>query len=220
MSQRDIALARKVQVSMSFDEPRSAAGPSNSGGRERNNGRGQPAPRGESFPSLNGGGAAASSSRREAFGASLSTGGSRPAADDDDPDRVVMACVYPPASDPRFVAQTDRLAPSPVLSASEHAALLTRVSNLVDHSQAKMAVFRSVVGGYKSGQNGADDVIDTLYNIFDHDVDATAHVAAGAAMLLTGIDDDKKKDLLAKVSSWRRDVRPLVVILPTRLRLD
>jgi hypothetical protein len=103
---------------------------------------------------------------------------------------------------------------------SEHAALLTRVSNLVDHSQAKMAVFRSVVGGYKGGQNGADDVLDTLFNIFDHDVEATANVAVGAAMLLTGVDDDKKKDLLAKVHTWRRDVRPLECAILIRLATD
>lgn len=89
---------------------------------------------------------------------------------------------------------------------SEHSALLTRVSTLVDHSQAKMAVFRSVVGGYKSGQNGVDDVMDTLYNIFDHNVDATANIAAAAAMLLTGVDDDKKKSLINRTAVWRREV--------------
>lgn len=92
---------------------------------------------------------------------------------------------------------------SPLLPAfSRHAALLSRVSMLVNHSEAKLAVFRSVVSSFRSGQNGSRDVIDTIYNVLNRDVKATVMVVKAVEGLLIGVDQEKRSELLNAIGNW------------------
>ena len=85
---------------------------------------------------------------------------------------------------------------------SRHAALLSRVSTLVNHSESKLAVFRSVISSFRSGQNGSRDVIDTIYNILERDAKATVAIVKSVEGLLTGVDQDKRNELVQAVTSW------------------
>ena len=72
----------------------------------------------------------------------------------------------------------------------------------MNHSEAKLAVFRSVISSFRSGQNGSRDVIDTFYNIFERDVKSTVAIVKSVEGLLTGVDQDKRTELLNAVNSW------------------
>ncbi|KAL7417910.1 hypothetical protein BDY24DRAFT_437416 [Mrakia frigida] len=227
MSARDLALARRIEVQMSFEDvqvngnrnnPSNWSTP-NQGGRGGRGGGGggrggPPAGRGGASSSMHGGRemaphqAQASGSRsatpvgevggrRSGFAGGLTmddpsssratgNGGQQqqqqarpslvgPMTGGEDPDRETMA---------------------------RHAALLSRVSMLVNHSEAKLAVFRSVVSSFRSGQNGSRDVIDTIYNVLGRDVKSTVMVVKSVESLLTGVDQEKRTELLNAITSW------------------
>lgn len=87
---------------------------------------------------------------------------------------------------------------------------------LVNHSEAKLAVFRSVVSSFRSGQNGSRDVIDTIYNVLGRDVKSTVMVVKSVESLLTGVDQEKRTELLNAITSWGIAVGPSLPFFASR----
>ncbi|KAL1405818.1 hypothetical protein Q8F55_007496 [Vanrija albida] len=87
---------------------------------------------------------------------------------------------------------------------SRHAALITRVSMLVNDSQTKMASFRSAIRQYKNNESGVKDMLDTVYHVLDEDADSTAGVLREVANLFNGDGEkDKQKAILEAVNAFR-----------------
>lgn len=90
---------------------------------------------------------------------------------------------------------------------SRHAALLTRVSVLVKHSESALLAFRSVISQFRAGQNGPQDVIDTIYAILNRDVNNTVAIITSVESLLTGVDIEKRNSLKETLKRWASNER-------------
>lgn len=99
---------------------------------------------------------------------------------------------------------------------SRHAALLSRVSNLVSESTVKLSSFRSAVRQYRNNESSANDMIDTVYNVLDRDAEATMGVVREIASLFDGeTEKEKQVNVLEAVNAFRIEVN-----LTESLRLE
>ncbi|OXG14726.1 cytoplasmic protein [Cryptococcus neoformans Tu401-1] len=93
-------------------------------------------------------------------------------------------------------------------TASRHAELLSRVSMLTNDSATKLASFRSAVRSFKSNESGARDMVDSIFNIFERDLDVTVGIAREVAKLFGSEGDkDKEKDLIEALNTLRVEQR-------------
>lgn len=89
---------------------------------------------------------------------------------------------------------------------SRHAALLTRVSMLVNDSQTKMASFRSAIRQFKNNESGVKDMLDTVYHVLDEDADSTAGILREVANLFNGEGErEKQTAILEAVNAFRAE---------------
>ncbi|CED83156.1 Predicted E3 ubiquitin ligase [Phaffia rhodozyma] len=192
MTSRDLALARRIQVSMSFEDPRSSHSGSNGSNGRGGRGGGRNGSRGGRGNGPDASGRALydpgtfdgtagvpnnKSSRRAGFGADL-TGGEAGAGSS--------------SNGGGAMSEAER----------KHSTFMTRVYNLVGRSDAKNAAFTSSVQAYKTGQAGPRDVLDTIFNILDRDVSLTMDIASGVASLLLSTDEDRQKTLNKEIQLW------------------
>lgn len=90
------------------------------------------------------------------------------------------------------------------LTRSRHTALLARVTMLVGDSEAKMQSFRSAVRQYKNNESAATDLIDTIFNVLDRDLEATTGVIREVAGLFDGDSEkDKQRAILEALNGFR-----------------
>lgn len=89
-----------------------------------------------------------------------------------------------------------------------HAALLNRVSLLVNDSEVKLSSFRSAVRQFRTNESGAKDMVDTIFHVLDRDMDATSGVVREIAGLLElEKETEKNKSVLEALNGLRVEQR-------------
>nr|XP_019011646.1 uncharacterized protein I206_03749 [Kwoniella pini CBS 10737]OCF50427.1 hypothetical protein I206_03749 [Kwoniella pini CBS 10737] len=88
--------------------------------------------------------------------------------------------------------------------ATRHAELLSRVSMLVSDSPTKLSSFRSAVRSYKNNESAAKDMVDTIFHVFDRDLDTTTGVVREISSLFsTDADGEKERNVLEALNAFR-----------------
>ncbi|THU81414.1 hypothetical protein K435DRAFT_972354 [Dendrothele bispora CBS 962.96] len=186
MSARDMKDARRVQAEFEFEE---VAGR----GRGRRNQEREPPPRPQQQPDPPaappgpprppGGG------RRRDFGATLTVEGGNPSP-------AHSLGNTPPGP-------SRRESPSPTRDdvdsavVDRHTAFLTRLQSLAPNAATAVPAVKAATRSYRASESSARDLISTVWNVLDRQLDHTASIINTFVDLLD--DEDKKKDLL---SSW------------------
>jgi len=75
---------------------------------------------------------------------------------------------------------------------------LGRLNNLAQNPAAAVPAVKAAIRGYRAHESSARDVISTIFNVLDQNLEHTASVVNGVVDLLD--EEDKKQDLL---SSWK-----------------
>ncbi|WVW85416.1 hypothetical protein I302_107454 [Kwoniella bestiolae CBS 10118] len=89
-------------------------------------------------------------------------------------------------------------------TATRHAELLSRVSMLVSDSSTKLTSFRSAVRSYKTNESAAKDMVDTIFHVFDRDLDTTTGIVREVASLFGGEGDGEKgRNVLEALNAFR-----------------
>ncbi|KAG5652131.1 hypothetical protein H0H81_006207 [Sphagnurus paluster] len=122
--------------------------------------------------------------RREGFGAGLTAEGGNPSPNNATPDQSR------PPSPPR--GDVD-----PAV-AERHAAFITRLQSLVTNPANAVAVVKAAIRGYRASESSAKDLISTVWNVLDQNLEHTASIVNAFVDLLD--QEDKKQELL---SSWK-----------------
>ncbi|KAH9066386.1 hypothetical protein EDB87DRAFT_1733220 [Lactarius vividus] len=180
MSTRDKKDARRVDAVFEFQDASSGSnrrrggGPpgGGGGGREREQPQPQVAPRPIS----------GLESRRNRFGAHLTTEGD---ANDlsPGPSRHQTPSPPPPSMDP--------------VTGERYTAIFVRLRNLAPHPTNATAGIKLALRDYTASQSGARDLISTIWNILDRDLDATASIVN---LIVDFLEDEEKKTAL--LSAW------------------
>nr|XP_031863964.1 uncharacterized protein CI109_000608 [Kwoniella shandongensis]KAA5531036.1 hypothetical protein CI109_000608 [Kwoniella shandongensis] len=93
-------------------------------------------------------------------------------------------------------------------TAIRHAELLSRVAALTSESTVKLSSFRSAVRQFKNNESGAKDMVDTVFNVLDRDVDTTIGIVRELASLFNGEGEaDKQKAILEELNAFRVEQR-------------
>jgi len=78
---------------------------------------------------------------------------------------------------------------------------------LVNDSNVKLQSFRSAVRQFRNNESGAKDMLDTVFNVLDRDVDATTGVLREIAGLFDGDSEkDKQRSVLEALNGFRVEV--------------
>ncbi|WWC90552.1 uncharacterized protein L201_005488 [Kwoniella dendrophila CBS 6074] len=89
-------------------------------------------------------------------------------------------------------------------TATRHAELLSRVAMLVQDSQNKLSSFRSAVRSYKNNESTAKDMVDTIFHVFDRDLDTTTGIVREISTLFSGDGDgEKERNVLEALNAFR-----------------
>ncbi|WWC63500.1 uncharacterized protein I303_106103 [Kwoniella dejecticola CBS 10117] len=89
-------------------------------------------------------------------------------------------------------------------TATRHAELLSRVSMLVGDSPTKLSSFRSAVRSYKNNESTAKDMVDTIFHVFDRDLDTTTGIVREISSLFSGEGDgEKERNVLEALNAFR-----------------
>jgi len=193
MSARDKKAASRIQAEFEFEEVGGRRG--RGGRRDRERDRDPPpapAPPGPSRP------AGAGGRRREAFGGNLTTQDSN-------------VNVTPNGQTPNRSRQHSRRpSPSPgdaeEAGSSERAAVLVaRISSLAPNPTAAVPAIQAAMRSYRVSESGARDLISTVWNILDRNLDGTASVVN---LLVDALDEeDKKRELLTAWNGFKIEQR-------------
>jgi E3 ubiquitin-protein ligase ZNF598 len=227
MSSRDKKDARRVNAAFEFQD---ASGPNrrrggvpdsggsgSGGGRERGQRDSQPqiAPR----PTLG------SDNRHSLFGAHLTierdANNSSP-----EPSRQQGATPPPPSTDPSAEYASFYLHPCAVganfFLSSRYAAVFARLRTLTAHTTNAAAGVKLALRDYTASQSAARDLISTVWNTLDCELDATASIIN---LVVDSLEEEEKKtDLLSAWNSFkierRRELSPDIIVLPTSAGTD
>jgi E3 ubiquitin-protein ligase ZNF598 len=85
-----------------------------------------------------------------------------------------------------------------------HTAFLTRLQSLAPNPAMAVPVVKAAIRGYRSSESSAKDLISTVWNVLDRQLDQTASIINAFVDLLD--DEDKKKDLLSSWNSFEIEV--------------
>ncbi|EPQ57800.1 hypothetical protein GLOTRDRAFT_114435 [Gloeophyllum trabeum ATCC 11539] len=196
MSARDKRDALRVQADFAFD----AGGGSGGGGggrrggrnRDRDRGdRGEPPP--QPGPARPGGGGR----RREGFGAHLST--------EANPSASANGTSHNTPEPSR------RPSPSPVRDdvdpevAERHASFVARLVSVAPNNANIVPGVKAAIRSYRASESAARDLISTIWNVLDRDLDNTASIINALVDLLD--EDEKKRDLLAAWNGFKLEQR-------------
>ncbi|OCH93808.1 hypothetical protein OBBRIDRAFT_748742 [Obba rivulosa] len=191
MSSRDKKDVRRVQAEFEFEEVGGGhrRGRRDRGDRERER---EPPPHVAAPPGPSRA-TAAGARRREAFGGTLTNEG------------VSTSAVATPT---RSRQPSRRPSPSPEgdpALAERQAALMTRLNSLAPNAAAAAAAINAAIRSYRTSESAARDLILTVWNILDRNLDGTASVVN---MLVDLVDEeDKKRDLLAAWNGFKVEQR-------------
>ena len=230
MSSRDKKDARRVNAAFEFQDAASSsnrrrgggpAGGGSGGGRERgprdSQSQPQPAPRPTVGPD----------SRRSLFGAHMATEGN---SNDSlpGPTRHQTPSPPPPSMDPvtaeyipLFLFTRAYAADSDFGFPRRYTAIFARLRTLTAHPTNAVAGVKLALRDYTASQSAARDLISTVWNTLDRDLDVTASIINLVVDFLE--DEEKKMDLLSAWNTFkierRRELLPeeddIVVVLRT-----
>ncbi|WVQ79743.1 hypothetical protein IAT38_001843 [Cryptococcus sp. DSM 104549] len=106
-------------------------------------------------------------------------------------------------------------------TATRHAELLSRVAMLTGDSTTKLSSFRSAVRQFKTNESSARDMVDTLFNVLDRELEPTTGIVREIASLFVGEGEkDKLTATLEALNALRieqRDQFPSLGSAPTGL---
>ncbi|PSR73710.1 hypothetical protein PHLCEN_2v10450 [Hermanssonia centrifuga] len=181
MSSRDKKDARRIQAEFGFEEV--PGGGRRGGRRDRGDREREREPPPSAPPRPN----AAGARRREAFSGNLTTDNA-------------------PVTSSRIPSRQQT--PSPGLDpavAERHTAFLARVSLVASNPNNAIPAVKAAVRSYRTNESGARDLISTIWNISDRNLEGTAGVINSLVELLE--DEDKKKDLLQAWNGFKIEQR-------------
>lgn len=81
---------------------------------------------------------------------------------------------------------------------------MARVASLTSNSSSAPTVVRLAVRSYRDSESAARDLISTIYNLVDRDLEATASLIVPLVDLLD--NEEKKQDLLAAYNGFKIEV--------------
>ncbi|KAL6301834.1 hypothetical protein BKA93DRAFT_447316 [Sparassis latifolia] len=200
MSSRDKRDAMRIQADFEYEEVAgSRRGRRGGGGRERDR-EPPPAPLPPSPSRLN----AAGARRREAFSGNL-TGHANAASNNVTPN------ISRPPSPPRNDGE-----PTTV---ERNAGLASRISSLAPNSTAAVTAIQAAIRSYRVSESAARDLILTVWNILDHNLDGTASIINSLVDLMD--EEEKKKDLLSAWNGFKIEQRSqFPELVPTAIGTD
>ncbi|KAF8447367.1 hypothetical protein L210DRAFT_3609760 [Boletus edulis BED1] len=182
MSSKGRRDARRVQAEFEFDD---AGGTSRRGRRDRGDRERErePPPHSVQPPGRTGG------RRREAFGGHLTT-----------TEGTQMAQLLVPSR--RASPIRDDVDP---LVSERDAAFIMRLQHIAPNPNSAVAAVKAAMRGYRANELSARDLISTVWNVLDHDLDDTASIINGVVDLLE--EEEKKRDLLAAWNGFKIEQR-------------
>ncbi|KAG6332563.1 hypothetical protein ID866_6529 [Astraeus odoratus] len=181
MSSRDKRDARRVQAEFTFDD---AGG----GSRRHRTPREREPPPEPSGPPLR-----PTGSRREAFGGRLTSESS------------AVNGTMPQSLTPTLSTPSEDV--DPVVS-ERHMSFLNRLQTIAPNPTNALPAIRATLRGYRSNELSARDVISTVWNVLDNNLDDTATIINGIVDLLD--EEGKKADLLASWNGFKIETPELV----------
>jgi len=208
MSSRDKKDARRVNAAFEFQDASSSSnrrrggGPGGGGG---GNGGGRDRGQRDSQPQLAPRPTQGSDSYRNPIGANLTTSGD--VNNSLEPSRHQTPSPPPPSMDP--------------VTAERYTAIFARLRNLTEHHTNAIAGVKLALRDYTASQSGARDLISTVWNTLDRDLDATASIINLVVDFLE--DEEKKMDLLSAWNAFkieRRRELPDLIIVPASAGVD
>ncbi|CAL1705376.1 unnamed protein product [Somion occarium] len=183
MTAKDKKDARRIQAEFEFEE---VGGPGRRGRRDRGDREREREPPPQPVPSRP---ANAGARRREAFSGNLTVDTT-------------------PISTSR--QQSRQGSPSPSASnvnpaiLERHTAFLARVSSLAPNPNGAVPAMKAAVRSYRANESAARDLILTIWNILDHNLEDTASLVNALVDLLD--DEEKKNDLLKAWNGFKVEV--------------
>ncbi|KAF9220168.1 hypothetical protein BS17DRAFT_715431 [Gyrodon lividus] len=187
MSSRDKKDARRVQADFEFED---AGGSSRRGRRDRGDReREREPPPTQNIPQA---APRAVPRRREAFGGHLTTemGGGQ-----------TMQSSGP----------SRRASPSPSrgdvdpISDERHAAFIARLQSITPNPNSAVPAVMAAIRGYRANESSARDLISTVWNVLDNNLDDTASIINGVVDFLE--EEEKKRGLLASWNGFKIEQR-------------
>ncbi|EGN95836.1 hypothetical protein SERLA73DRAFT_162550 [Serpula lacrymans var. lacrymans S7.3] len=179
MTARDKKDAMRIQAEFEFED---VGGSGRRGRRDRDREREREPPQGSGLavaqPRANG-------RRREAFGGHLTVEGTADGCPNTSSGPSHRATPSPP---------DDEVDP---MVAQRHAAFMARLRSLAPNPITATPAVKAAVRGYRLSESSARDLISTIWNVLDNNLDDTASIVNGIVDLL---DEEEKKTAL--LSSW------------------
>ena len=187
MSARDKRDARRVEAQFEFEDAGGAPGRRgrrDRGDRERER---EPPPHAAAPP----GGAsrpqAAGARRREAFGGNLTADSGGGGSTSQQASRRQTPSPEPGEADPRVNA------------------LASRLAGLAPNPTTAVPAVKAAIRSYRASESGARDLISTVWNVLDRNLDGTASIVNALVDLVE--EDDKKRGLLTAWNGFKVEVR-------------
>ncbi|KAK2459502.1 hypothetical protein APHAL10511_008486 [Amanita phalloides] len=190
MSSRDRKDARRIVADFTFEDTGSRHGHTRRDHHERERER-EPPPQSLPPPPILAGPSRQQptglSKRREAFGARLTVDGG-PISESSAPSQVVLETNRTPTPSRDDV--------DPII-AERHSALIARLHSFTANPTTAVPAVKAAMRGYRSSESSARDLISTIWNILDGNLEHTASIINTFVDLLD--EEEKKQDLL---DSW------------------
>ncbi|KAI9511097.1 hypothetical protein F5148DRAFT_1173692 [Russula earlei] len=205
MSSRDKKDARRVSAAFEFQDTSSSSsrrrgGGPGGGGGGRDRGQRDSQPQSAPRPTQ------ASDSRHSFIGAHSTTVG------DVNSSSLEPSRRQSPSPPPSFM--------DPV-TAERYTAIFSRLRILIEHHANAIAGVKLALRDYTASQSGARDLISTVWNTLDRDLDATASIITLVVDFLE--EEEKKMDLLGAWNTFKIERRrefPDLIIVPTSMGTD
>ncbi|KAI9574194.1 hypothetical protein HD554DRAFT_2165703 [Boletus coccyginus] len=181
MSSKDKKDARRVLAEFEFDD---TGGSSRRGRRDRGDREREREPP----PQIVQVQARVAGRRREAFGGHLTEG--------------TTQATQPSVPSGRASPTREDLDP---LIAERHASFITRLQHVAPNPSNATAAVKAAMRGYRANESSARDLISTVWNVLDHDLDDTASIINSFVDLLE--EEEKKRDLLTAWNGFKIEQR-------------
>jgi E3 ubiquitin-protein ligase ZNF598 len=86
-----------------------------------------------------------------------------------------------------------------------HTAFIARINALTSNSTSAVPAVKAAVQSYRTSESGPRDLISTVFNVVNRDLDGTASLMNSIVELLD--DEDKRRELLANWNGFKIEVR-------------
>ena len=205
MSARDMKDARRIQADFEFEEV--GAGGRRGGRRDRGDREREREPPPHAGPSRAN---AAGARRREAFGGNLTSDNGPSATPPSGGSRIPSRRQSPsPDMDPAVAEYVGVFLRFHLCSHEgpirRYSALLARVSAVAPNPNGAIPAVKAAIRSYQANESAARDLISTIWNISDNNLEGTAAVIN--ALVEYPDEEEKKKDLLLAWNGFKIEVR-------------